>query len=256
MRYQSAYCLLTIFYKLKCWFDGGRSAYLTRGSDKASLPRGTNKTRVSGARASRPENHEKMGKRPTKRPRADKNKKAARHAQAGRRTAQNDEDPKAEDVRGKPSMQPSLKKAKAQPFSLNPVLSAPFVEIEDPRLRSRLIYANPVCILTSVVPESIREKNPEIKWRRNAMILSWLTPINNEGGFVCSMHKRRFTAECITANRRFVLSVPVKGMENLVLAIGADTGKKTNKFQTIAGLRAVEAGKASPLNVMQRRRTF
>ena len=196
-----------------------------------------------------------MAKKPTKRPRADKNKKAARHAKAGKHAAQDEEKGNgrgkvtAESTAKKDAAVKALKDAKSAARSLNPLMNVQFVEIEDPRLRSRLIYANPVCILTCVVPDSTREKCPEVLWRQNAMILSWLTPINNEGGFICSMHKRRFSSECIIANQRFVLSVPVKGMESLVLAIGEDTGKKKSKFQTIAGLRSVLVGQASTEHV-------
>jgi flavin reductase (DIM6/NTAB) family NADH-FMN oxidoreductase RutF len=219
---------------------------ITRGSGKASLPRGNMihefcQLHVLPAQVTL---HE-MAKKPTKRPRADKNKKAARHAKTGNRFAQDEDETQRSGGRGKPPAEPSAKKAAIKTVSLNPLMNTPFVEIEDPRLRSRLIYANPVCILTCVVPDSTLEKCPEVKWRQNAMILSWLTPINNEGGFVCSMHKRRFSSECIIVNRRFVLSVPVKGMEELVLAIGGDTGKKTSKFQSIAGLRTVEVGHPS-----------
>jgi flavin reductase (DIM6/NTAB) family NADH-FMN oxidoreductase RutF len=64
---------------------------------------------------------------------------------------------------------------------------------------------------------------------RNIMTISWLTPTNNIGGFMCSMNANRCTARRFVrqAGDRFVLSVPVRGMEDLVRAIGSCSGDDT-----------------------------
>lgn len=153
------------------------------------------------------------------------------------------------------------------------------VEITEDRLKSRILYCNPVCLLTTVVPRAVREKavatavaspsqgkdpsdEDEVKAdanaatadagslvqlaeggsRRNVMVLSWLTPVNNEGAFVCAVHKRRFSAECLQLRGHFALSVPVQGMEALILKVGDITGKNVDKFQLIDGLTPVELG--------------
>eukprot|EP00978_Attheya_sp_CCMP212_P020473 scaffold58661_cov59-Attheya_sp.AAC.4 len=81
------------------------------------------------------------------------------------------------------------------------------------------------------------------------MVLSWLTATNNQGSFVFSICKRRHTASMLllldsnansttqqqqpptmTMTTYFVLSVPVRGMEQLVLEIGGVSGRWGSKF--------------------------
>lgn len=50
---------------------------------------------------------------------------------------------------------------------------------------SRLLYPNPVCLLTTN-PDAANE-------HPNVMVLSWLAPVNNDGLFVFSINKRRHT---------------------------------------------------------------
>ena len=57
----------------------------------------------------------------------------------------------------------------------------------------------------------------------NVMILSWLTATNNEGKFMFSLNKHRHTASVI--RNEFTLSVPVQGMEDLVLSAGGVSAK-------------------------------
>lgn len=63
------------------------------------------------------------------------------------------------------------------------------------------------------------------------MILSWLTATNNEGSFMCSINRRRYTASTLLSGvSEFVLSVPVRGMEKLVLDVGHVSGRWGSKF--------------------------
>ncbi|ETK82155.1 hypothetical protein F441_12658 [Phytophthora nicotianae CJ01A1] len=72
----------------------------------------------------------------------------------------------------------------------------------DKGMLSRLLYPNPVCLLS--------------------------------GGFICSMNATRYTANFMNQSGAvFVLNVPVRGMEELVLAIGSSTGADADKFEQL-----------------------
>ena len=121
-------------------------------------------------------------------------------------------------------------------------LSAEWVELEDPKLRSRLLYANPVCILTTVDEE---------RRRRNAMVVSWLTPINNHGCFVVAINKQRHSASLLLARRAFALSPAVHGMEEMLVAIGRSHGHLVDKFSEVEGLVAASLGSSSAADVIE-----
>uniref|UniRef100_M4BES9 Flavin reductase like domain-containing protein n=1 Tax=Hyaloperonospora arabidopsidis (strain Emoy2) TaxID=559515 RepID=M4BES9_HYAAE len=90
-------------------------------------------------------------------------------------------------------------------------------------LLSRLLYPNPVCLLSVCHSDGSA---------RNVMTISWITAINNHGGFICSINAARYSVKFIKyAGAVFVLNVPVRGMEDLVLAIGGCTGAETDKFE-------------------------
>ena len=97
--------------------------------------------------------------------------------------------------------------------------SNPWIELNEPKHLSRLLYANPVCFLSICTPEC-----------RNVMVLSWMTATNNEGRFVFSINRRRHTASLLIPEAVFVLSVPVKGMEQLVRDVGGTSGRWGSKF--------------------------
>ena len=118
------------------------------------------------------------------------------------------------------------------------VVDESVVKIPKPQL-SRLLYCNPVCILTmrdtNVMHATKSIKGSDERQLYNAMTISWLTPINNHGLFVCSMNSRRYTASLLAETKagfdaennhasKFVLSVPTKRLEDLVLKIGSCSG--------------------------------
>lgn len=120
---------------------------------------------------------------------------------------------------------------------------------------------------SSVEPESGCESNVAIaappaasRPRRNVMTISWLTATSNHGEFVCSMNAGRYSATMLNKQQnhsdlsgavassvpassppigsRFVLSVPVAGMEALVKAVGGCSGgdadaNGADKFQRL-----------------------
>lgn len=100
-----------------------------------------------------------------------------------------------------------------------------FIKLESHgRDYSRLLYTNPVCFLSTTDSHGGPPK-------RNVMSVTWLSATNNSGKFMMSINSKRYTASLLTKERRFVLSVPVKGMEQLVLNVGKTSGRwKSSKF--------------------------
>ena len=95
-----------------------------------------------------------------------------------------------------------------------------FVKLTEPKEFSRLLYTNPVCFLGT--KSSKRETFPA-DFDSNVMVLSWLTATNNEGSFMFSINKNRHSSNCLSEG--FILSVPVQGMEDMVLGVGGVSGK-------------------------------
>lgn len=89
---------------------------------------------------------------------------------------------------------------------------------------SRILYPNPVCLLSVQQPGTLQ---------RNVMTISWLSPVDNDGVFMASINQRRHTVAFLRRCPNFVLSVPVSGMEPLVLAIGGCTGAKVDKLREL-----------------------
>lgn len=93
--------------------------------------------------------------------------------------------------------------------------------LTEPQALSRLLYPNPVCLLTSCDASN---------QRRNVMTISWLTCIDSKGTFFCSINKARHSVSILKSVKRFVLNVPVQGMEQLALGVGGCSGKTEDKF--------------------------
>ena len=109
-----------------------------------------------------------------------------------------------------------------------------FLAVTEPRLRSRLLYPNPVCLLTTW-------GEVDGSWRKNVMTISWLTCLNNDADVLLSINARRHSAAAVLSGRAFGLSVPTSDLAATVLKIGACSGSKTDKLATVEGLAAVEA---------------
>ena len=109
-----------------------------------------------------------------------------------------------------------------------------FFAVTEPRLRSRLLYPNPVCLLTTW-------GEVDGSWRKNVMTISWLTCLNNDADVLLSINARRHSAAAVLSGRAFGLSVPTSDLAATVLKIGACSGSKTDKLATVEGLAAVEA---------------
>jgi len=114
---------------------------------------------------------------------------------------------------------------------------AGFTRLTDRKMHSRLLYTNPVCMLTTVVPPALRSVEGQ-RW--NVMTISWLTATNNDGGLCLSINRRRFSAECLLAQGQFCLSVPPATLQQTVLALGKCSGRRVDKFSHIPGLVACQ----------------
>jgi flavin reductase (DIM6/NTAB) family NADH-FMN oxidoreductase RutF len=77
--------------------------------------------------------------------------------------------------------------------------------------------------------------------RRNVMVISWLTAIDNKGAFFCSINSKRHTAGFVQEGSVFVLNPAVHGMEDLLLKVGGSTGDQIDKFEEF-GIRTCSPG--------------
>ena len=118
---------------------------------------------------------------------------------------------KSDDFRG-PDLSSNV--AGANVSSISPIL------LTDRQMLSRLLYPNPVCILSVCEPI------------RNMMILSWITATDNAGNIFMSINQKRYTAELLSVSSYFVLNVPVSGMEECIVNIGKCSGRDVDKFVT------------------------
>ena len=101
-----------------------------------------------------------------------------------------------------------------------------WIRLVDGKSFSRILYSNPVCFLSTCASASTLP-------RRNVMVVSWLSATNNRGRFMMSIHRSRHTSHILTTvtgdgsttKSDFVLSVPIAGMEELVLNVGKMSGR-------------------------------
>ena len=101
--------------------------------------------------------------------------------------------------------------------------------IHEKQLLSRLLYPNPVCLL-SLTSGSLIDAD---KHFRNVMAVTWLMPVDNQANILLSLNANRFTAEKIAAmpiGSPFVLNVPSSVQQELVLKIGQCSGRDIDKF--------------------------
>ena len=108
---------------------------------------------------------------------------------------------------------------------------------------SRLLYTNPVCFLCTIDRSRTDDsQQPNTDAIRNVMVLSWLTPTNNDGEFIFSISKYRHSASLLVTNDtdgkhilgvEFSLCVPIRGMEQMVLDVGSISGQNRSKFSSL-----------------------
>lgn len=120
------------------------------------------------------------------------------------------------------------------------------VLIREKNLLSRLLYPNPVCLLT--IKLEVEAESGVKSYERNIMTISWLTPIDNYGNFICSINKKRHSADLIMKARCFVLNIPVHGQESMIVSIGSVSGRLGDKFEFL-GIPATVPGSGVGVNV-------
>jgi len=113
-----------------------------------------------------------------------------------------------------------------------------FIPVEASNMLSRILYTNPVCLLTSL------HEN-----QRNVMTITWLTPVDNSAHFICSMNRSRHSSSLVTSSKRFSLSVPTADISDIVLKIGGCSGSEIDKFEQFVG---DTLGGSKPLTIIQR----
>jgi len=120
----------------------------------------------------------------------------------------------------------------------------------------RLLYPNPVCLLTVYDPQTTNTKNQQGAHHRhlmNVMTITWLTPIDNSGTFVCSINKKRYTSELLNVSSIFVLNIPSRDMEHTILRIGSCSGRDVDKFQQFGLQLCCPGWSSSSIPVVRRR---
>lgn len=90
-----------------------------------------------------------------------------------------------------------------------------------PHLLSRLLYANPVCVLISHNSSAQGGHAPH-----NAMVISWLTAVDNDGTFIMSVNRKRHTLVNLLERKVFSLSPAVEGLESLLVTLGSSSGRE------------------------------
>ena len=108
-----------------------------------------------------------------------------------------------------------------------------FVQVGSAHL-SRILYPNPVCFLSTWMPER-RDVS-------NLMTISWLAPLDNDGHFLLSMNQRRFSARLLAANPILVLSTAVAGLEQQLLRVGGCSGERVTDKAGVLGIPLVRPG--------------
>lgn len=150
---------------------------------------------------------------------------------------------------------------RAAPLASLPLLSAPppapgptlatdesTLELRDRQQQSRLLYANPVCLLGV----SLGSGRGASSRGDNLMVISWLTCVDNKGTVFLSMNEKRHSAAvfdrpCASSGDYirpvlFTLSVPTSGMQDTLVAVGRVHGCDVDKFGSIAGLTRCAPG--------------
>ncbi|RKO92592.1 hypothetical protein BDK51DRAFT_41509 [Blyttiomyces helicus] len=103
-------------------------------------------------------------------------------------------------------------------------MESPVIKVPK-HLLARLLYANPVCLLTTVA------RADDSSYRRNVMTISWLTPIDNDVRILFPWFGGPPSSNDCGFESMFVLNVPVQGMEDLIVSIGGCTGREVgDKF--------------------------
>mmetsp|Transcript_10037 Transcript_10037/g.25046 ORF Transcript_10037/g.25046 Transcript_10037/m.25046 type:complete len:319 (+) Transcript_10037:44-1000(+) len=121
-------------------------------------------------------------------------------------------------------------------------LDCEMVQDEQPHQRADEIAKTeqPGAEAQEIVQDTIVEASPHqvstttALCSRALMTITWLTATSNAGEFVCSLNRTRSSYALLKRVRKFVLNVPVKGMEELVRQIGSCHSAELDKYERFA----------------------
>ncbi|KAL9653900.1 hypothetical protein ABK040_012959 [Willaertia magna] len=102
---------------------------------------------------------------------------------------------------------------------------AGFIKLTHNNMLSRILYPNPVCLLSS-----------EFENTKNIMTITWLTPIDNSAHFMISMNQKRFSSKLVLGSKKFTLNIPTTNLKDVVLEIGSCSGDSVNKFDKFVNI--------------------
>ena len=105
---------------------------------------------------------------------------------------------------------------------------------------SRVLYSNPACAL---VTQNAPPCGPNTG-ARNAMTVTWLSPMDNAGHFTMSLNSGRHSLANLSRDPVFSLSPAVEGMEGLLTAIGGVSGRVVADKCARLGVQLVHLGSA------------
>jgi hypothetical protein len=137
-------------------------------------------------------------------------------------------------------------------------MNTDFLELKERQMLSRLLYANPVCILTTSSLCAAKDNDSSMSDKvssfnkDNAMVVTWLTPVDNNANIFLSINSKRYTMSRLKAGwdfandaidkdeahkreipvsfDHFVLNIPVAGQEDMVIRTGSCSGRDIDKF--------------------------
>jgi len=120
-------------------------------------------------------------------------------------------------------------------------------------LLARILYPNPVCILLSANGGPSTAAAAAVAggggstggggW--NAMVISWLSCMDNAGHFVMAVNRGRHTAANLLARPTFTLSTAVAGMEPILLRIAGVTPAAAGSKRRHSGAGGAAAAAAA-----------
>ncbi|GBG26031.1 Hypothetical Protein FCC1311_022512 [Hondaea fermentalgiana] len=99
------------------------------------------------------------------------------------------------------------------------MLGPEVVRLRQAKLQSRVLYANPVCMLVTEDKDKASGRN-----------------VNNDGLVMLSLNRRRYSCGRVLATRKFELAVAGADLAPLLLRIGKVTGRDTDKFVAMEGV--------------------
>ena len=111
--------------------------------------------------------------------------------------------------------------------SSSAAMNVPFIHCT-PAAASRILYCNPVCFLSTVLPSSLPQPAPF-----NVMAISWMAPANSYGGLLFCIKKSRASFAAMQPGAVFGLSVATSNQTELLLQVGGTSARAGPKLARI-----------------------